>query len=196
MKTDRRGRLRYNPEQKRLGLCPSSQDFQGMDGCSQRWVLTTLKGVSPVSGDTPLFVVRFRRSHPLRLSLGGSPPRVARLCLAGKCWIVRSVQVRAFWLVRTTGCWGSSRVLCRQWDCMSTALTCLRSMVLVRSRTASMRESVQRFLTARRTPSAHAGCLFRQHCLYLRPLPHGQGSLRPVWCVVRAWNCRRDRVRS
>ena len=60
------------------------QDFQGMGGCSQRWVLTTLKGVSPVSGDTPLFVVRLRRSHPLRLSLGGSRPRVARLCLAGK----------------------------------------------------------------------------------------------------------------
>ena len=55
-----------------------------MDGCSQRWVLTTLKGVSPVSGDTPLFVVRLRRSHPLRLSLGGSRPRVARLCFAGK----------------------------------------------------------------------------------------------------------------
>ena len=47
-----------------------------MDGCSQRWVLTTRKGVSPVLGDTPMFVVRHRRSHPFRLSLGGSRPRV------------------------------------------------------------------------------------------------------------------------
>jgi len=44
-----------------------------MDGCSQRWVLTTQTGVSPVSGDTPLFVVRKRpKFHPsAREALGG-----------------------------------------------------------------------------------------------------------------------------
>jgi hypothetical protein len=53
----------------------------------------------------------------------------------------------------STGSPGSATGLCRQWGCMSTALTCLRPTVRVRSRTASIRDPAQRFLIARRVPS-------------------------------------------
>ena len=40
----------------------------------------------------------------------------------------------------------------------------------------------------------HRG-LFKQHCLYLRPLPHGQGSLRPILADTAdrglvGWDCK------
>ena len=47
----------------------------------------------------------------------------------------------------------------------------------------------------------HARGLFKQHCLYLRPLPHGQGSLRPIFRATAElglanWACKRALVRA
>jgi hypothetical protein len=78
-------------------------------------VLTTRKGAFPGSGNAPLFVLR----HRLRRIRSGYPSAGRVPALPACVWpekrrfstaLWRS-QFLGFWLVKTTGCWVSSRVL-------------------------------------------------------------------------------------
>ena len=44
--------------------------------------------------------------------------------------------------------------------------------------------------------TSELGYLAAQHFLYFRPLPQGQGSLRPAWGAVTARGCSRDAMRA
>lgn len=88
----RAGRIRPSPLRgRRCRACPKPlQAFgilQGMTDAPNEVIPRHGKPYPRWPGDTALFVLRSRRSHPFRLSLGGAHPCVARLCLAGKCHV-------------------------------------------------------------------------------------------------------------